>query len=69
MNNFKSYMLMKEETSKLETSEEIHNFIEKYKYMPMGMVRELQEKLNVINEDNKLNNIGIVHVIDTYDIE
>lgn len=64
MGKFAEYLKMKDEAEKVTTEREIHNFIKKYKLLPMGMIKELQIKLDVINQENKLKGRGIYHHID-----
>ena len=63
MSNITEYLIMKEEVEKVITEREIHNFIKKYKLLPMGMIKELQTKLNSINKENRQNGIGVIHLI------
>lgn len=63
MNSFKEYLQMKEEADKAITVEEIFSFIRKYREMPLGMIKELQTKLDIINQENKLNGTGGIHII------
>lgn len=63
MNSFAEYLQMKEEANMAITAEQIHDFIDKYKCMPVGVIKELQAKLNVINKQNQNKGTGIVHII------
>ena len=65
MGKFAEYLKMEQESKELSTEREIHNFIKKYKLLPVGMIKELQAKLDIINENNRLNGVGVVHIIHT----
>ena len=65
MECFAEYLKMAEEAKQATTEREIHAFIKKYKRMPMGMIKELQAKLDIINQDNKDKGRGVVHIIHT----
>jgi len=57
---------MKEEIKEVTTEREVHNFIKKYKMMPMDMIKELQAKLDIVNHENQLRGKGGIHIISTY---